>query len=215
MIVTYINSDWPLVALTLLDENYKVLDVKQSEYILNTETNSCLVIDTNNKTFNIKKLFESEGSIYCSLEHILNKLGVNRDFKDQYKYIANKYIPGHDGLLEMLTENKNMSNTENLFIPGRLVTLLVEKKFYIGIILTEKKCACFNTIGHIEGYIDNLNLDDGTVLGVYQPTSEHYKLKEYDQMTVIYKRQDRVKKTISEIEQELGLAPGTLEIKND
>ena len=67
------------------------------------------------------------------------------------------------------------------------------------------------------GYINNITEDRPyRVVRILKPTSQYYNLKDVINMEVAWERKVRkpkVTKTITEIEKELGLAPGSLVIE--
>lgn len=118
--------------------------------------------------------------------------------------------------------NTNLTNAFKAeFLPGRIVRLEIRGQKYFGFILSSKTIAYVNYKGELKGYLNDC-LNTFTVdcpYKIYQiliPTASCYQLKDYGRMQVAWPKIEKkitVKKTIAEIEKELGLDPGTLEIR--
>lgn len=99
--------------------------------------------------------------------------------------------------------------------PGFIAELEINNQRHLGIILTSNTIIYINDKGEIKGYINNFTKDDPYKINcIVSPTKEFFKLKDYNSMPVIWKRKKpaTIKKSIKEIEKDLGLQPGTLEI---
>lgn len=131
------------------------------------------------------------------------------------------------GKEESKPENKgkdsliNSLNTE--FLPGRIVLLEIRGQKHFGFILSSRTIAYVDTKGQLRGYLTYpdkrvMECDDKSpykVKKILVPTTSHYLLTDYEKMPVAWsseKERIPVRKTVSEIEKELGLDPGTLEI---
>ena len=100
--------------------------------------------------------------------------------------------------------------------PGRIVELEIEDQRHLGVILTSRTIMYTNSKGEIKGYINNFTMDNPyKIKKILVPSDKFFQLKDYRRMAVAWKRpieRITVKKTVAEIEKELGLKPGTLEI---
>lgn len=218
MIFTYNGSDCALIALSLIDASYRILNESKSAAILESGQEYCLYINTNTREFTILTSNECEPPCSCHTQLTLEKIGVSRSVQDQKDYLTVKYANGPLKFIKNKFEdlkNKLEELQKDPFYPGRVIRIQVGTEVCFGILLTESKCIYFNEQGQIKGYATNLNLESDKILGIYEPTEEHYKVQDYKNMDVIWERKNNVKKSIAEIEKELGLDPGTLEISND
>lgn len=100
--------------------------------------------------------------------------------------------------------------------PGRIVELEIKGQRYFGIILSCNTIVYITEKGEIKGYLNNYTIDHPYKINkILCPTSKYFQLKDFDKMLVMWERPIKpttIKKSISEIEKELGLEPGTLEI---
>lgn len=101
-------------------------------------------------------------------------------------------------------------------LPGRIVELDVNGEIHFGFILESNIIVYITKQGQIKGYLTYCTMDlPYKILRILIPKRGHFRLKDCDEMTVAWERPKKpvtVKKTISDIEKELGLNPGTLEI---
>lgn len=107
------------------------------------------------------------------------------------------------------------------FLPGRIVLLEINGQRYFGFILSSNTIVYVNNKGQIIGYLNGclskyeINSPYNKIKQILIPTATCYQLKDYAKMQVAWSKVEKkvtIKKTISEIEKELGLTPGTLEI---
>lgn len=98
--------------------------------------------------------------------------------------------------------------------PGYIFKFENKGEIYFAICLTANRSIYVDKNGVIKGYLVNPTSDvPYKVLEVRQPTVEHFKLTDFDLMNLVWTRPvDKVKKSIADIEKELGLTPGSLEI---
>lgn len=110
---------------------------------------------------------------------------------------------------------KNENSTKSPLIPGRIVTFKIDDSPYFGFILQSDIIVYIDKTGKFQGYLTNCTLDKPYKIDkVFTPTKDHFKLSECNNMNLEWSRPlEKVFKTISEIEKELGLVQGTLEIK--
>lgn len=139
---------------------------------------------------------------------------------DQFEKILDK----EQSKSENERKNRNLIDSFNAeFLPGRIVLLEIRNQKHFGFILSSRTIAYIDTKGQLRGY---LTYPDKWVMGcddkspykikkILVPTTSHYLLTDYEKMPVAWsseKERIPVRKTVSEIEKELGLDPGTLEI---
>ena len=171
---------------------------------------------------------------------ILNKIGVTNSINEQRKLLQ-KFLDTHRHTdLEKLAKSKNSFDNlpdffktaleninnpksddvdekfEKAIQPGRIIELDINDQRYLGIILTSKSIMYTNSKGEIKGYINNFTMNNPyKIKRILIPTDKYFQLKDYSLMPIAWQRpieQAVVKKTVAEIEKELGLAPGTLVI---
>lgn len=107
------------------------------------------------------------------------------------------------------------SSFENALKPGRIVKLEISGVCYLGIILSSKTIVYVSFDGQIKGYLNNYTMDKPYKIDcIIEPSPESFQLKDYKKMKYVWIRPQAkpVKKSVAEIEKELGLTPGTLEI---
>ena len=98
--------------------------------------------------------------------------------------------------------------------PGFIIKFENKGETYFAICLTANRSIYVDKNGMVKGYLVNPTPDTPyKVLEVRQPTTEYFKLTDFDSMNLIWTRPvEKVKRSIADIEKELGLAPGSLEI---
>lgn len=117
-------------------------------------------------------------------------------------------------------EKEERSDSKNDFkaalLPGRIVELEIKGERRLGFILTSGTIVYTNDQGEIKGYLNGFTMDyPYKIQRILIPTTNCFQLKDYKKMQVAWSRPIEtvtIKKSVSEIEKELGLAPGTLEI---
>lgn len=152
------------------------------------------------------------------ISKLFPKLGSNEiSIMDQFKEILGK----EENKLEDNETDSNLNDDfKSEFLPGRIVQLTVRDQEYLGFIISSGTIIYANNKGEIKGYLRGC-LDspkDGNfyqVKKIFVPTPYCFKLSDYKKMDVAWPKVKNkvVKKTVSEIEEELGLEPGTLEIQ--
>lgn len=171
---------------------------------------------------------------------ILSKIGVTNSIDEQRKLLR-KFLDTrrHTDLKKSAKNKKSFDNLPDFFKatleninnpepdnvnekfekaiqPGRIVELDINDQRYLGVILTSKSIMYTNSKGEIKGYINNFTMNNPyKIKRILIPTDKYFQLKDYASMPVAWKRpieRTVVKKTMAEIEKELGLAPGTLVI---
>lgn len=118
---------------------------------------------------------------------------------------------------EEKSEDKE-SNFHKELVPGRIVQFENAGMIRYGIVLNNGTVMHFSGSNlAASGYINNITEDRPyRVVRILKPTSKYYNLKDVSNMEVAWERKVRkpkVTKTITEIEKELGLAPGSLVIE--
>lgn len=98
--------------------------------------------------------------------------------------------------------------------PGYILKFEDMGKKRFAIAITSNRLVHVDEFGKIKGYLVNPTMDAPyKVLEVRQPDSENFKLVDFDSMNLVWKRPvEKVKKSLTDIEQQLGMEPGTLEI---
>ena len=98
--------------------------------------------------------------------------------------------------------------------PGYIIKCEIKGEYHFAIALTPSRSIYMDKTGQVKGYLASPTQDNPyKVVEVRRPTSEYFKLSDFDNMELMWKRPaDKVKKSIADIEKELGLTPGTLEI---
>lgn len=104
---------------------------------------------------------------------------------------------------------------ESSLKPGNIFVARQGKEKLIGIILQGGTAIKVNSGGQIIGYMRSFDATTPlTIEAVYEPTSDVYALHNYADMKLIWKKAPaKVNKSLREIEDALGLEPGSLEIK--
>lgn len=118
---------------------------------------------------------------------------------------------------EEKSEDKE-SNFHKELVPGRIVQFENAGMIRYGIVLSNGTVMHFSGSNlAASGYINNITEDRPyRVVRILKPTSKYYNLKDVSNMEVAWERKvckPKVTKTITEIEKELGLAPGSLVIE--
>lgn len=123
-----------------------------------------------------------------------------------------KSINDFDELMNIL--GFNMSTFKTFINSGNYIILEKLNQIYYGIIINHTHAMIFDSTGNNISYISNFTENEPyKILKVCKPSDIYFKVKDIDNMEVLWERpKNRVKKSISEIEKELNLEPGTLEI---
>lgn len=98
--------------------------------------------------------------------------------------------------------------------PGNIMKFDNKGEKYFAIVLNDNRCVYVDKSGVIKGYLVNPTMDTPyKALEIRKPTANNFKLVDFDAMDLVWKRPvDKIKKSLSDIEKELGLTPGSLEI---
>lgn len=98
--------------------------------------------------------------------------------------------------------------------PGNILKIANKDDYFYAIVLTNNRFIYFDKYANMKGYLSDLTENiPFKVLEVRKPTSENFALSNYDNMELIWKRPvEKIKRSIADIEKELGLTPGSLEI---
>lgn len=235
--------NYPKVSISLLlsGHPYKILidTNKKSYYVVAYNQNihyltgdgNVFCSDDHNTIFRelgINNIEKNQRALYSNIilrseEDLLRlldspKLGSNEiSIMDQFKEILGK----EENKLEDNEIDSNLNDDfKSEFLPGRIVQLTVRDQEYLGFIISSGTIIYANNKGEIKGYLRGC-LDspkDGNfyqVKKIFVPTPYCFKLSDYKKMDVAWPKVKNkvVKKTVSEIEEELGLEPGTLEIQ--
>lgn len=132
-----------------------------------------------------------------------------------------------DDIIHQLVKNEQSpmfeSNTtisydilfRSYLIPGYYVIFEKDSIKYYGIILSNKVIVYFDYTGKLQGYLKDFKYNEPyKMLEICKPQNDNFTLKYIDELEVVWKYpKEKVTKSISEIEKELGLEPGTLIIK--
>lgn len=103
---------------------------------------------------------------------------------------------------------------ESALKPGNIAIMKQGETKMCGIILPNQTMIKVSADGKVTGYMNQFTANSPLVIeAIYRPTKEHYALHDYRNMHLVWKRSaEKVKKSIKEIEEALGLTPGSLEI---
>lgn len=98
--------------------------------------------------------------------------------------------------------------------PGNIAIMKQGETKMCGIVLPNQVMIKVSADGKITGYMNQFTANSPLVIeAIYRPTEEHYALHDYRNMQLVWKRPaEKVKKSMREIEEALGLTPGSLEI---
>lgn len=98
--------------------------------------------------------------------------------------------------------------------PGYYVVINNEQETYYGVILDKSHILCFNAQGVMTKYIIKYTDDKpDKIMKICKPSDKYFKAKDIHNMEIVWERQKpKVKKILADIEKELNLEPGTLEI---
>lgn len=218
MTFIYNGDAGPLIAMSLIDLGYELLDFDKSLDIFISEETYCIYINVDKKQYKFYQNHEISGPHIDHTLATLAALGISRSIEEQENYLIEKYnsirLPLISKLFNTNKSTEAPKKLDNILHPGRIIRFKKGDEIYLGVLLTETTCVYFNNEAKIKGYGTNLNLNYDGLLGVYQPTTEHYRIQDYQNMIVIWERKCTIKKSIAEIEKELGLDPGMLEITN-
>lgn len=108
----------------------------------------------------------------------------------------------------------SINSLQDAMQPGYYVIVNNEQETYYGVILDKSHILCFNAQGVMTKYIVKYTDDKpDKIMKICKPSDKYFKAKDIHNMEVVWERQKpKVKKTLSDIEKELNLEPGTLEI---
>lgn len=107
-----------------------------------------------------------------------------------------------------------INSIQDAMHPGYYVVINNEQETYYGVILDKSHILCFNAQGVMTKYIIKYTDDKpDKIMKICKPSDKYFKAKDIHNMEIIWERQKpKVKKTLADIEKELNLEPGTLEI---
>lgn len=190
-----------------------------------------ILIDKTEKTYFIAPSISfilnnivSSNIIICNDEtEVLKELGIEKSNKteksnnpkfNKKEYVSNNILEQFDNILrDISTGSPVLEEFKSNIIPGRIVEFNIDEQKYFGFILSSQNIMYVNTKGEVKGYLNGFTMDNPYKIDrILVPTTNHYQLKDYNNMSVAWQRPIVVRKTVSEIEKELGLTPGTLVI---
>ena len=107
-----------------------------------------------------------------------------------------------------------INSMQDAMHPGYYVVINNEQETYYGVILDKSHILCFNAQGVMTKYIIKYTDDKpDKIMKICKPSDKYFKAKDIHNMEIMWERQKpKVKKTLADIEKELNLEPGTLEI---
>lgn len=107
-----------------------------------------------------------------------------------------------------------INSIQDAMCPGYYVVINNEQETYYGVILDKSHILCFNAQGVMTKYIIKYTDDKpDKIMKICKPSDKYFKAKDIHNMEIVWERQKpKVKKTLADIEKELNLEPGTLEI---
>ena len=222
------TENMPILALALGSLDYKagnspIFPIAFGEF--------SILIDKEDKTFfyvkgrkEIDKFEEDKEEIDLKtiFEHPLMQIFSRHIPKD---ILTKCIMEAKEEREEEETAEKNSESTRNEessfykeLVPGRIVQFENAGMIRYGIVLSNGTVMHFSGSNlAASGYINNITEDRPyRVVRILKPTSKYYNLKDVSNMEVAWERKVRkpkVTKTITEIEKELGLAPGSLVIE--
>lgn len=183
------------VLTTLAEQKYTSSSDVTDFFVIITLSEYLIFVDTVDKT-------------YMLLTHALQAEKLVDDPVNNLNIITNT-----EDAITMLKNEKPKTRAENSFDsniqPGYLVNFECMGEKYKGIIMANKDIMYYNcTTNKVEGTIGNYTENSPYIItSIERPTEES------DLYEVVWSATPhKVKKSISEIENELGLTPGTLEI---
>lgn len=219
-----------------LFDNYKVLIDKEQKiyYILrDKEEAKSIAKDNTVYYFSSKDTILKQLGVHYSIEELNKKienkisqlLGLTKNLENSDKE-DNPYTTILDHFEKLCDKKDNSIKKEKnsdvkdefkaALLPGRIVELEVKGQRCLGFILTSGTIVYTNDQGQIKGYLNGFTMDHPyRIQRILIPTTNCFQLKDYNKMQVAWCRPIEtvtVKKSVSEIEKELGFAPGTLEI---
>lgn len=115
-------------------------------------------------------------------------------------------------------EKENSNDLSKYLAPGYIVKFTKHDTVYLGVVICDNNVMYMTTDGYVKGYVGNFtDCAPFVVEAIYKPSSEHFVVHELDKMEIVYQKSTKkepvkVNKSISDIEKELGLEPGTLNI---
>lgn len=193
------------------------------------------IYTTNDLSHALEFLKEDEDEETDKSEEDKEEIDLKTIFEHPLMQIFSRHIPkdiltkcimeAKEEREEEETAEKNSESTRNEessfykeLVPGRIVQFENAGMIRYGIVLSNGTVMHFSGSNlAASGYINNITEDRPyRVVRILKPTSQYYNLKDVNNMEVAWERKVRkpkVTKTITEIEKELGLAPGSLVIE--
>ena len=210
--------------------SYYVVTYNQNIHYLTGDSDIFCSDDDNTilKELGINDIEENKLALYSDIilksEKNLLKLLESPELKSNDISIIDQFEKILGKEKNKVEDNKVDSNLNNdfksEFLPGRIVQLIVKDQEYFGFIISSKAIVYVNNKGEIKGYLSGCfnspkNGSFYQVKKIFVPTPHCFKLSDYTKMDVAWPKIKNkvVKKTIAEVEKELGLEPGTLEIQ--
>lgn len=216
-------------------ENKTFFYVKGQKEIDEFVEDHAKIYTTNDLSYALEFLKEDEDEETDKSEEDKEEIDLKTIFEHPLMQIFSRHIPkdiltkcimeAKEEREEEETAEKNSESTRNEessfykeLVPGRIVQFENAGMIRYGIVLSNGTVMHFSGSNlAASGYINNITEDRPyRVVRILKPTSQYYNLKDVNNMEVAWERKVRkpkVTKTITEIEKELGLAPGSLVIE--
>ena len=152
----------------------------------------------------------------------LSELSNPKTFENFVTCLTNGDLDGALNAIRTLVEDNENSQSNNSTFekelkPGRIVKFKFKNTVLYGIIVQGGGIYKINAKGQIEGYIQNYTANVPLeAVAIYEPSKDVFCLHEIEKMKVCWKAvmpKKTVRKSKQDIEKELGLEPGSLEIE--
>lgn len=206
--------------IKLLRDGYEIINMADALKYDSEGIEIAIQIDTDAKTFKICPAEDCPLAI-TDENLVAQYIGMKGSIEDYHKDIINDPIKHLVESLKDITSDKNIEkpavdesvNLTDIVEPGDWVSFTIKNEPYFGLAILNDALLYMTPSGEIKGYLTNFTQKSPFVFNsIRRPSDKHFRLDEYDKMDLIWENKVKVKKTIQEIEKELGLTPGTLSI---
>lgn len=217
-----LSGDPYFICINVKDKHYYIYS--DIDHICQSGLLDCVYLDDDSEVLNKIGVTNSIAEQRKLLQEYINSYHSNAfsklfSFSDK----PETYFENIPDFFKSTLENTKSKKSEDVYEsfnkaiqPGRIVELEINEQRYLGVILTSHTIMYINSQGEVKGYINNFTMDNPyKIKKILVPSDKVFQLKDYRRMIVAWKRpieRVTVRKTIAEIEKELGLKPGTLEI---
>ncbi len=219
--IPHINA----LQIKLIHNGYNITNMKEAMQYQSNNKEVALQIDTDNKEFTVV-LAENYPIAITDESCVENILGMNQSLKDYHNSIIKDPIAHLVESLSKIITPKNtvteqssgecsqeLEDLTKIVQSGDWVSFTIKNKQYFGLAILNDVLLYMTPAGDIMGYLTNFTNKTPFVFNsIRRPNKDVFKLDEYDKMELVWENKPKVKKTIQEIEKELGLTPGTLSI---